>query len=160
MTENHPLELSAPEMRALLEAALDRIVAHIESLPKQPVSDTRGGFEVARSFAEPLPETGTPAAELFDLFFQRAVPPTFNTASPGYLAFIPGGGLFHAAVADLITDATNRYVGVWLAAPGLVQLEANVIAWFAGMIGLPAGSGGLLTSGGSLANLGAVVTAR
>src|SRR3954468_9075997 len=160
MTENHPLELSAPEMRALLEAALDRIVAHIESLPKQPVSDTRGGFEVARSFAEPLPETGTPAAELFDLFFQGAVPPTFNTASPGYLAFIPGGGLFHAAVADLIADSTNRYSSVYEAAPALARIEMNVIDWFCQLAGYPPEARGTLTSGGSLANWTALVTAR
>src|SRR3954451_21701299 len=105
MTENYPLELSSAEMRALVQAALDRIVARIESLPSQPLSDTRGGFEVAQSLAEPLPETGTLVAELFDLFFQRALAPTLNTTSPGYLAYIPGGGLFHAAVADLIADS-------------------------------------------------------
>jgi len=54
----------------------------------------------------------------------------------------------------------NRYVGVFQAAPALVQLEVNVIAWFCSMLGLPEGSGGLLTTGGSIANLIAVVTAR
>src|SRR5215217_4787183 len=87
--EQHPLELSADDMRSLVGAALDRIVAHIESLPGQPVSDTRGGFELARSLVEPMPETGAPAAELLDLIFDRAVKPTYNAASPGYLAFIP-----------------------------------------------------------------------
>jgi aromatic-L-amino-acid decarboxylase len=54
----------------------------------------------------------------------------------------------------------NRYVGVWLAAPGLVQLEANVIRWFCDIVGLPEGAGGILTTGGSLANFTALVTAR
>ena len=117
-------------MRALVQDALDRIVAHIESLPTQTVSDTSGGFALAESLAEALPETGTPAAELLDLFFQKALPPTFNTASPGYLAYIPGGGLFHAAVADLIADATNRYSSVYAAAPALARIEMNVIDWF------------------------------
>ena len=49
---------------------------------------------------------------------------------PGYLAYIPGGGLPHAAVADLVADAMNRYVGVFAAAPGLAQIEANVVRWF------------------------------
>ncbi|HSU81604.1 MAG TPA: aminotransferase class I/II-fold pyridoxal phosphate-dependent enzyme, partial [Thermoanaerobaculia bacterium] len=160
MTENHPLELSAPEMRSLVEAALDRIVAHIESLPSQPVSDTRGGFEVAESLAEPLPETGTPVAGLLDLFFERAVPPTFNTASPGYLAFIPGGGLFHSAVADLIADSVNRYSSVYMAAPALARIEMNVIDWFCQIAGYPPEARGTLTSGGSLANWTALVTAR
>src|SRR5436309_2622261 len=104
---DHPLELDTDAMRGLVEAALERIVAHISSLPRQPMSDTRGGAELARTLSEPLPETGTPAAELLDLLFDRAVPLSYNTASPGYLAYIPGGGLFHAAVADLIADSAN-----------------------------------------------------
>src|SRR5436305_10680748 len=147
---NHPLELSTPEMRAFVEAALDRIVAHIESLPAQTVSDTRGGDELARSLVESLPETGAPVAGLLDLLFEKAIPPSFNTASPGYLAYIPGGGLFHSAVADLIADATNRYSSVYAAAPALAQIEANVIAWFCQIAGYPPEARGTLTSGGSL----------
>jgi aromatic-L-amino-acid decarboxylase len=157
---DHPLELSGPEMRALVEAALDRIVAHIESLPTQPVSDTRAGFELAPSLAEPLPEEGAAVSGLLDLLFERAIPPSFNTASPGYLAYIPGGGLFHSAVADLIADSTNRYTSVYGAAPALAQLEANVIAWFCQIAGYPSEARGTLTSGGSLANWTALVTAR
>jgi aromatic-L-amino-acid decarboxylase len=156
----HPLELSAPEMRALVEAALGRIVAHIESLPAQTVSDTRGGDALARSLVESLPETGAPVSGLLDLLFERAIPPSFNTASPGYLAYIPGGGLFHSAVADLIADATNRYSSVYAAAPALAQIEANVIAWFCQIAGYPPEARGTLTSGGSLANWTALVTAR
>jgi aromatic-L-amino-acid decarboxylase len=63
-------------------------------------------------------------------------------------------------VADLIADAINRYVGLWRAAPGLVQLESNVITWLCEIVGLPAGSGGVLTSGGSLATFSATVAAR
>src|SRR5438876_1247772 len=147
-------------MRRLVELAVDRIVAHIESLPSQPSVDVEGGVELARSLSEPLPETPTPYAQLLDLLFERAVPKSFNTAGPGYLAYIPGGGLFHTALADLIADAVNRYVGVWAAAPALVQLEANVGRWFCDVVGYPAGALGLLTSGGSLANFTAVVTAR
>src|SRR5436309_11586993 len=147
-------------MRRLVELAVDRIVAHIESLPSQPSVDVEGGVELARSLSEPLPETPTPYAQLLDLLFERAVPKSFNTAGPGYLAYIPGGGLFHTALADLIADAVNRYVGVWAAAPALVQVEANVGRWFCDVVGYPAGALGLLTSGGSLANFTAVVTAR
>ncbi|MCP3962984.1 MAG: aminotransferase class I/II-fold pyridoxal phosphate-dependent enzyme [bacterium] len=147
-------------MRSMVERAMERIVAHIESLPEQPVSASHGGEELARSLAEPLPEAGTPFDELLDLIFDRAVPCSFNTASPGYLAYIPSGGIFHSAVADLIADSVNRYVGVWLAAPGLAQLEINVVRWLCEMVGYPPDAGGVLLSGGSLANLTAVVTAR
>ena len=147
-------------MRRLVQAATDRIVAHIESLPRQPSANTEGGAEVAHSLREPLPQNGESYEELLDLLFEKVIPKSFNTAGPGYLAYIPAGGLFHSAVADLIADATNRYVGVFAAAPGLAQIEVNVVRWFCDMVGYPASAGGILTSGGSLSNFSALVTAR
>lgn len=158
--DDSTLELSSQQMRQLVQAATDRIVAHIESLPRQPSANTEGGAEVAHSLREPLPQNGESYEELLDLLFEKVIPKSFNTAGPGYLAYIPGGGLFHSAVADLIADATNRYVGVFAAAPGLAQIEANVVRWFCDMVGYPASAGGILTSGGSLSNFSALVTAR
>jgi aromatic-L-amino-acid decarboxylase len=156
-----PLEPSGEEMRALLDVVRDRIVAHVESLALQPAADVAGAAGLARELFEAgPPEDGAAAGELLDLLFERAIPKSFNTAGPGYLAYIPGGGLFAAAVADLIAGATNRYVGVWQAAPALVQLETNVVRWLCGIVGLPAGSGGYLSTGGSLATFTAVVAAR
>jgi aromatic-L-amino-acid/L-tryptophan decarboxylase len=155
-----PLELSGDVMREMIDRAMDRIVTHIETLPEQPAHATRGGKKIARAMREPMPERGVPFEKLLRRLFGRVIPTSLNTASPGYLGYIPGGGIFHAAVADLITDATNRYVTVFQAAPPLVELEASVIAWFCAMLGLPGTAGGLLTTGGSIANLIAVVTAR
>ena len=155
------LELSAPEMRSLLDAVRDRVVEHVTSLPAQPSADVADGAGLARELFEPeAPEAGIPATEILDLLFDRAIPKSFNTAGPGYLAYIPGGGIFAAAVADLISDVTNRYVGIWQAAPALVQLETNVVRWLCRLVGLPPGSSGYLTTGGSLATFTAVVAAR
>ncbi len=154
------LELSEAEMREMVGRAMDRIVPFIAELPRAPMHRMDGAHKLVRALREPMPERGASFRRLLGQLFERVLPFGLNTASPGYTAYIPGGGLFHAAVADLITDATNRYVGIWQAAPGLVQLETNVIRWFCDLAGFPAGSGGLLTTGGSLANLGAVVTAR
>ncbi len=154
------LELSGETMRALVAGAMDRIVRYIEALPRQAAVDISGGAELARSVMEPLPEHGESYERLLDRLFGDLVPKGFNTAGPGYLAYIPGGGIFHSAVADLISDSVNRYVGVWLAAPALSQLEATVLQWFAQIVGYPAGARGTLTTGGSLANFSAVVTAR
>jgi len=160
VTADTTLELSSEDFRALVEAATRRIVDYVESLPRQPSADTDFGPELARSLVEPLPESGRPYGELLDLLFERVVPKGFNTAGPGYLAYIPGGGILHSAVANLIADAVNRYVGVFAAAPGLAQIEANVVRWFCDIVGYPATAGGILTSGGSLANFSALVTAR
>lgn len=159
-TPRYPLEPTPEEMRAMLVEASERIVTHIETLPTQPASYETDGRGEAAAQVEPLPTDGTDFTSLMDRIFDDAVPASFNTAGPGYLAYIPGGGLFPSAVADLIANAINRYVGVWVAAPALVQLELNVVRWFCSIVGYGPGSGGILTSGGSLANLTAIVTAR
>ncbi|MGA7616664.1 MAG: aminotransferase class V-fold PLP-dependent enzyme [Thermoanaerobaculia bacterium] len=156
----YPLEPDPEQMKRLVDEAMKRIVPHVESLPRQRAADTDDTAAVARALVEPIPEEPEEYGKLLDLLFERAVPKSFNAAGPGYLAYIPGGGLFHTAVADLISDSFNRYVGVWAAAPALVQLEANVTRWFCGIVGLPETSGGVLTTGGSLANFMAVVAAR
>lgn len=157
----HPLDLTPDEMRALAGAALDRIVAHIESLPRQPMTVPEDALEVARSLVEVSPpEEGTPLPELLDLFFNRVVPQSINTASPGFVAYIPGGGLFQTAVADLIAESVNRYTTVYATAPALARLEANVVSWLCRIAGYPAEARGVLTSGGSLASLVGLFTAR
>jgi len=154
------LEISPAELRRLAALTVERLAAHLESLPRQPSADVDGAAELARSLREALPEAGVPYERLLELLFDRVVPKSFNTAGPGYLAYIPGGGLVQAGLADLISDVTNRFVGVWMAAPGLVQLEANVGRWLCDMVGYPPAALGLLTTGGSMANLIALVTAR
>lgn len=156
----YPLEPDATEMHRLVDEAMKRIVGHIASLGTQPAMNVEGASEYARTLIEPLPQRGESYEKLLDFLFDDAIPRSFTAAGPGYLAYVPGGGLFHAAVADLIANAVNRYVGVHAAAPALVQLETNVIRWFCEIVGMPAGAGGVLTSGGSLANFTSIVTAR
>ncbi len=156
----HPLEPTGDEMRLLVEAAMARVVPHLESLPDQPSADVAGAIDLARAISGPMPEAGRPFEEILDLLFERAIPKTFNTAGPGYLAYIPGGGLFAAALADLIADTANRYTGVFAAAPALAQLEADALAWLASIAGFPKAARGFFTSGGSLANWSALVVAR
>lgn len=158
--EEWGLEPSEEQMRELMARATERVVEHVLSLPSQPAADTDGAAGVARSLIEAMPESGTPLDDVLSLVFDRAVPKSFNSAGPGYLAYIPGGGIFASAVADLIKGAVNRYTGVWAAAPALVQLETNVVRWFCDVVGYPPEAGGILTSGGSLANFSAVVAAR
>jgi aromatic-L-amino-acid decarboxylase len=156
----YELELAAGEMRLLVEQAMGRIVEYIESLPSQPAIDIEGGARTARSVMERLPEGGDDFKALLDRLFDDLIPKGYNTAGPGYLAYIPGGGIFHSALADLIAASVNRYVGVWAAAPALAQLEAAVVRWFADLIGYPQEARGLLTTGGSMANFTALVAAR
>ncbi len=124
----HPLELPADEMRALVEAALDRIVAAHRVAAAQPAADTDGAARARPLAGRADARDGDASPSCSTCSSTARCPSRFNTAGPGYLAYIPGGGLFQSAVADLIADAVNRYVGVFAAAPALVQLEANVVA--------------------------------
>ena len=83
-----------------------------------------------------------------------------DPAGPGYLAFIPGGGLYTAALADFITAAVNRYTTVAALAPAFVEIEQQTIRWIADLFDFPPEARGVLTTGGSLANFSAIVTAR
>lgn len=82
------------------------------------------------------------------------------TASGRFMGYIPGGGLFHAALGDFLADISNKYAGFTSAAPGAVRLENACVRWLADVVGMPAEASGTLTSGGSIANLAAVVAAR
>src|SRR5258708_23306921 len=99
-------------------------------------------------------------AQLIAEVFAEWIPRYFTAPSPGYLAYIPGGGLYPAALADFIADATNRYTGVWQAAPALVQLEANALDWLRDWMEFPPETRGLFTTGGSMATFNAIVCAR
>src|SRR5258708_6946927 len=147
-------------MRRLIEEAVRRVVRHVDSLAEQRAENVEGAVEYARTLIEPLPEHGTAYEALLEHRFDDLVPRSFNAGGPGYLAYIPGSGIIHSAIADFIADAVNRYVGVFAAAPALAQIEANVVRWLCQIVGLGKGSGGVLTTGGSLANLIALVTAR
>lgn len=83
-----------------------------------------------------------------------------NPASGGHLGYIPGGGIFPAAMGDYMASVGNRYAGISFGGPGAVKLENRLIAWMAEILGYPKSSHGNLTSGGSIANLIAITTAR
>ncbi|MDH3646768.1 MAG: aminotransferase class I/II-fold pyridoxal phosphate-dependent enzyme [Gammaproteobacteria bacterium] len=86
--------------------------------------------------------------------------PGINPASGAHLGYIPGGGVYYAALGDYLADVSNRYSGIYFASPGAVQLEQRLVQWLARLIGYGTGAGGDLTSGGSIANLSAIVAAR
>lgn len=102
---------------------------------------------------------GTALAGLLETI-ERAAGKGFDTANPGFAAYIPGGGLYAAALADFVACCINRYTGIAEPAPALVAMEASVLRWLCDRFGLPPTSQGVLTPGGSMANLSAIVTAR
>jgi aromatic-L-amino-acid decarboxylase len=154
------LEFSTEQLRSSAELVVRRVVEHLSTLEEQPVRGPIDDADGCRRLRESVPERGMPIEQLVNRLFDELIPRTYNTASPGYLAYIPSGGVFPSALADLISSATNRYTGVWQAAPALVQLEANALDWLRDWMQFPGTTRGVFTTGGSSANFGGVVCAR
>ncbi len=154
-----PLEPDLAEHDHLTAACVAFVRSHLSTLEHQPASDVDDVEPLRRSFREPFSEDGHPIEGLLGRLGE-AIAKSFNTAGPGYFAFIPGGGLYATALADYIALATNRYVGVTRAAPALAEIELATTRWLASVVGYGPGAGGVLTSGGSMSNLLAIVAAR
>ena len=155
------LELPPARMQAMGEAVLARVMAHHAALADMPSRGDYAGIEdLCRALREPVPEHGVELDALLEPLFAEWIPRSFGTAGPGYLAYIPGGGVYPAALADFISAATNRYTGIWEAAPALVQLEANALDWLRAWMQFPPQARGLFTTGGSMAMFNAIACAR
>lgn len=155
----HPLEPDRAAMAGMGQAVLRRAIAFVESLPDRPTATGDGTPpELIRAMLAPPPEGPGEIEALLDRLDQASAY-AYETGSPGFFAYIPGGGLFTSALADLYNSVTNRYVGHVFAAPAMVALEQGMVRWLAGLCGLPDG-GGLLLTGGSMATLCAVIAAR
>jgi aromatic-L-amino-acid decarboxylase len=149
------------EMRSMGEAVLQALIDWIGGLDDAPAENTADALQIAAKLEGPPPEVGDrDLAGLLDDALEAARH-TFEYSGPGYLAYIPGGGLFTAALAEFLAQGLNRYDGLWQPSPAIVQIEENVTRWMCSIFDFPPEtSQGLLTTGGSLANLSAFVTAR
>ena len=155
-----PLELTAEQLRRDVELTLDYLGHHLTTLDQQPAWDLADSSNSDISPRETIPVSGQPLKEVLDELFKERMNPSYNPSCGGYLAYVPGGGLPHAAIADLISGIVNKFITVWQVSPGFANMEADVVQWFAGLVGYSEESGGYLTTGGSLANWSAIVTAR
>jgi aromatic-L-amino-acid decarboxylase len=153
------LEPGPEELEAQTRMVADFVLAQLGGLADAPSFDLDGAEALRASFAEDPPEHPTRLGRLLERL-EPAIAKSYNTAGPGYLAYIPGGGVYAAALADFIACAVNRYMGVAQAAPALAQIEETSVAWLCRLMGFPPGARGILTSGGSLSSFSAIVTAR
>jgi len=154
-----PLEPDADQRAALIGPTLRYAERFLEALESAPAF--QGDQRLARDIASvAFAEQGTDIERLLELLGRHVDGPGINPASGGHLGYIPGGGLFASALGDYLADVTNRYPGVYFANPGAVLLEHHLIAWSARLAGYPSDAAGTFCSGGSLANLTAMVAAR
>src|SRR3982751_4024922 len=157
--QTRPLAPATDERRAFGEQTLSHALAYWDQV--ETASSNRPWSEVFSRRLDPeFAEQGREAAEVLDYAAACIEAPGFATTSPRFMAYIPGGAVPYSAFGDLIAAASNKYSGFASASPGAVRIENACIAWIASVIGFPHDSAGTLTSGGSIANLTAVVAAR
>lgn len=158
--EASPLEPDAAARDALTEAALRRVRNALAREPKAAYAPDDGSDAALAN----LPIQAEPSDEGFDRaldFVERHVALRGHTSwAPGFFGYIPGGSIYHAALADYMVAALNPFTGHLFASPGGVRVENQVLSWLASLVGYPAGAAGNLTPGGSVANLTALITAR
>ncbi|HYI42262.1 MAG TPA: pyridoxal-dependent decarboxylase, partial [Sphingomicrobium sp.] len=154
-----PLEPDRDQRRKLGGRALDHALDYLGQVETAP--SNRPWDEVFSQRLDPeFTEEGRDPAAVLEYVATCIDRPGFATTSPRFMAYIPGGGLFHSALGDMLAAASNKYSGFASASPGAVRIENACTDWLARAIGYPPEAGGTLVSGGSIANLTAIVAAR
>ena len=157
---SNPLDLDRDTKRRLGRRVADFVADHLAGLRDQPAWRPLGRAAAEASIHGPAPEESADFDELLAFLAERVFPYAVREPHPGFVAYVPGVPTFPAVLGDWLATGHNFFAGVWSVAGGPNQLELTVLEWFREWLGMPAGSGGLLTSGGSGATLTAVVAAR
>lgn len=109
---------------------------------------------------EPFSDQPVSLDQLLSLFDSEVIETGLNPASGSHMGYIPGGGIYYSSLGDYLAAVTNRYAGVFFSSPGAVRMENMCIRWMCKLVGYPKQAAGNLTSGGSIANMIALATAR
>jgi glutamate/tyrosine decarboxylase-like PLP-dependent enzyme len=153
------LEPGATQRSSLGGAVLEYSENFLEGLSKAPTYRTTedNGLDL---YQYPISEQSRPIDEVLAILSENVDSLGVNAPSPGYLGYIPGGSIYHSALGDYLAAISNRYAGHFYGSPGAVRMENMLLRWMAKIVGYPNQAAGNITSGGSLAQLIAFVTAR
>jgi len=156
-----PLEVDPETRRLWLASASDFVDRLLDDLAHAPaMGPDRAATLAALARLDATPQEQPRSLDDALSWLSDAGSLGLQTSGPGYMAYVPGGGLLGSAIAGLVSLAMNRFTALAAASPGLARLEHALIDFFCREVGYPDTSSGVLTSGGSLANLSAIVTAR
>ena len=147
-------------MRSAGKQVMDAMIDDFLRLGEGTIGLTGSRAELERMLREPLPEAGMDFSQLLTEFQDKVVQHSFRPSHPRFLAFIPGAPTFASILGDCLASNANLFSGVWREAAGAAQVEIVVLDWFKQLLDYPAEAMGLLTGGGSEANLTALVVAR
>lgn len=155
-----PLDLDHDTMRRLGHLVADTVADHLSTLREQPAYATLDTAAAERLLDRRAPTHGTDFDTLLATLRDRVFPHAAREPHPGFIAYVPSCPTFPAVLGDWLATGFNFFAGVWPVAAGPNEIELVVLDWFRQWLGMPEGTSGLLTSGGSAANLTAMIAAR
>jgi glutamate/tyrosine decarboxylase-like PLP-dependent enzyme len=155
-----PLDLDHATMRRLGHLVADTVAHHLSTLREQPAYATLDTASAERIIEREAPARGTDFETLLATLRDQVFPHAAREPHPGFIAYVPSCPTFPAVLGDWLATGFNFFAGVWPVAAGPNEIELVVLEWFRQWLRMPHGTGGLLTSGGSGANLTAMIAAR
>ncbi|HEV8268070.1 MAG TPA: pyridoxal-dependent decarboxylase, partial [Thermoanaerobaculia bacterium] len=159
MTESRPrrdapLEIDPEEFRELGRRAVDRVADFLASVRDRKVTPGETPGQVRKMLGRRLlPERGAPARDLLESAADLLVEHSLFNGHPRFFGYITSSAAPIGALADLLAASVNPNVGAWALSPVATEIENETIKWIAQFLGLGASWGGLLVSGGNVANL-------
>jgi len=156
-----PLALHKEEFRKIGYQLIDAISDFTDSINKKPVTTGESPKEIQKIVGDTsLPEQGTSAAEIVfrasDLLFNHSL----LNGHPKFLGYITSSPTSIGAFADLLAATVNPNLGANILSPMATAIEKQTVKWLAEFIGVSPTYGGLLVSGGNMANFTAFLAAR
>ena len=146
-------------MRRAGYATVDALVARLADPEADPVLRRAPAAQIAPCSAARRPSSGE-YGEVLARVMADVLPYGARTDHPGYFAFIPIFTTWPAALAELVTAAANQHCAMWMQSAGAAQVELEVVDWFRTGSECPDSTAGVLVSGGSAANMTALLVAR
>lgn len=154
------IDPSTDEIRRWGEAAVDAMANYLGTLRERRVYPQTSSAEIRQKLEATLPREGTSFDNLLATLEETIVPHSRHNGHPRMFGYVQSPGAALGAFADLLASTLNANLTAWRSAPAAVEMERLTIDWIRQILDFPSGAGGLFVSGGSIANLSALVTAR
>jgi glutamate/tyrosine decarboxylase-like PLP-dependent enzyme len=156
-----PIDMSAAEFRSVGHRLVDQIAEFLDSLPKRPLTPNEPPHVVRAVLGDgSLPAEGARPQDLLDQAATLLLDHSLFSAHPRFWGYIYSSAAPIGALGDFLAAAVNPNVGAWNLSPIASEIEAQTVRWIAELIGYPADCGGLLVSGGNMANFVPFLVAR
>lgn len=147
-------------MRDLGYRVIDMLVDHACEISHKSVTRAKDRATLSALFREPPPQEGQDLETVLDVAGKHIFSNVMHVDHPRFFAFAPSPSNFVSAMADALAGGFNVFTGVALEGSAAAEIEVTVLDWLREICGLPEPAGGVLVSGGSMANLTALATAR